>query len=241
MESSDKFYTKYSRFYNSYSTGKEPFLSAVDKFVFDSLCSIDKVDSSIIDIGCGNGVRGKSIADKLNIKKILGIDNSKGMIDAAQKIPGLETCLIDISDKSIEFDEKYNICLFLSNVLSHIPTEKRRLIMLKNIYDFTSDDGVLFIDVNNRYNIANYGYKSVLKNIFKDIFLPHKVNGDFNLKVKIPGEIISTGVHIFSPFEIQRLLKLSGFKILDRKIVDYKTGQIRKSVFCGQLLYRLTK
>ncbi|MEI8327918.1 MAG: class I SAM-dependent methyltransferase [Candidatus Taylorbacteria bacterium] len=240
MYPSNIFYTKYANSYEKYSLNKEVYLTAVDEFVIKSLSS-KRPPKTMIDIGSGNGKRGKRIADILKVEKLTNVDSSKGMIKLANRILGTEVILADISDDSLKLTGKYEVLISLSNVLSHVPTEDNRILALVNISKLMTENSLLFIDVNNRYNILNYGFKSVIRNVFKDIFLPNKANGDFNLHLQIRDDLINTVVHIFNPFEIEKLFKLSGLKILERKIINYKNGKENRSIFGGQLVYKLSK
>jgi len=58
--------------------------------------------------------------------------------------------------------------------------------------------------------------------------------------ITVNGEIETT-VHIFNPFEIEKLIKLAGLKIEKRKIINYRSGKICKTIFGGQLVYKLSK
>ena len=115
------------------------------------------------------------------------------------------------------------------------------MVALKNIAGLMSGDGILFLDVNNRYNVTHYGLMSVLRNIIKDIFISDDSNGDFDLNFNTEKGQIHTKVHIFSPSEIESLVKTAGFVILKRKIINYKTGRKSSSVLGGQLVYKLCK
>jgi hypothetical protein len=89
--------------------------------------------------------------------------------------------------------------------------------------------------------VSHYGIKNVLKNICKDIFVPRKSNGDFELNIDTDKGKINTTVHIFNPYEIERLFKSAGLTILKREIISYDTGEIKDNFWSGQLVYKLTK
>ena len=236
MHSSDQFYTQFAKSYAQYAVGRQFYLSAVNNFIKQETGTVE----TMVDVGSGDGKRSRQISELLNIKNITLIDNSEGMIDLAQNIPGVFIMKMDISSTESKSDKKYDLVLCLWNVLGHITADKRK-IALRNIASLVNNNGIIFLDVNNRYNIANYGIKSVFKNILKDIFIPKKSNGDFDLKIDIDGTRINTIVHIFRPIEIENLLKSAGLHISKRKIIDYKTGKIKDYFWQGQLVYKLTK
>ena len=126
------------------------------------------------------------------------------------------------------------------NVIGHISTSEKRVIALRNLAKLAGPEGEIFLDVNNRYNISNYGVISVFRNIFKDFFYPTTGNGDFLVDVGLGNNRIRTMGHIFNPNEIENLFIKSGLKIIKRKIINYKTGCEGRNVFGGQLVYRLS-
>jgi len=233
---SEKFYTLFASSYCDYSLNKIVYISAVNKFIQEEALSL----KSMVDVGSGDGKRGRLIGDILGIEKITLIDNSEGMIALANNIEKADVVFEDISSLRFENKNKYDLVSLLWNVLGHISSEGR-IITLMNLAKLVNDGKSIFIDVNNRYNISHYGFPAVVKNILKDIFLSNKTNGDFNLKVITVNGEIETTVHIFNPFEIEKLIKLAGLKIEKRKIINYRSGKICKTIFGGQLVYKLSK
>lgn len=234
--SSEKFYTLFANFYRDYSHNRRDYISAVNRFIYTEVSS----PKSMIDIGSGDGIRGKDIGDSLGVKRITLVDNSDGMIALAKKVQGSDVILADISDQNFQIDIKYDLVTVLWNVLGHVPLENRTTALI-NISKLINDGGSIFIDVNNRYNVSHYGIIAVLMNIFKDIFQPSKLNGDFTCKILTPiGEIGTIG-HIFNLFEIEKLFKTADLKIEKRKIINYRSGKICKTFLGGQLVYKLSK
>lgn len=233
---SEKFYTLFASSYRDYSFNKKGYLSAVNKFIQEETLS----PKSMIDVGSGDGKRGRDIGDILGIEKITLIDNSDGMIALAKNIHGADIIFTDISNSRFQTEKKYDLVTLLWNVLGHIPSDSRA-IALANLVKLVNNGKSIFIDVNNRYNISHYGIKAVLRNILKDIFLPNKSTGDFTLKVLTSKGEIETIVHIFNPFEIERLIKSAGLKIEKRKIINYRNGKACRTIFGGQLVYKLSK
>ena len=118
-------------------------------------------------------------------------------------------------------------CMSLWNVFGHIKNKEKLFEKIKNEL---KHKGLLIFDVNNRYNISQYGITSVIKNILIDIFTTNK-SGNFNLKHKQ----ILTKVYLFNLNEIIYLLKKNNFKIKLLKFVDYIDGSIKKNQFQGQI------
>lgn len=237
MEPSDKFYTSFSNSYAGYSTMKQPYLSAVNNFIKEETGHI----KTMVDVGGGDGKRGKLISTLLHLDNFTLIDNSVGMIDLAKKIPGALVIQDDISSSAFSLENKYDIVLCLWNVLGHINVENRK-IALKNLRSLVNDDGFIFLDVNNRYNAVHYGLMSILKNVCKDIFMPKKTNGDFKLTMQTnEGQEISTNVHLFNPYEMEVLFKKARLKVVKKVFIHYKKGEIKNNFWGGHLVYKLKK
>lgn len=237
MYPSNIFYDKFANFYSDYAQSKKPYLSAVDNFIKKN----SGTPKTLIDVGSADGKRGKIIADALSVRDVTFVDNSDSMIILSKNITGVNVQKADISDPNFKSEKKYDLVICLWNVLGHISTIKGRENAFKNLVELLADGGVMFIDVNNRYNISNYGLLEFIKNILKDIFLPRNRVGNFNLNFFTKSGSIKTNVHIFSPFEINFLVNSAGVTILERQIVDYKTGEVKKFFWNGQLLYKLVK
>ncbi|MBU0570361.1 methyltransferase domain-containing protein, partial [Patescibacteria group bacterium] len=170
------------------------------------------------------------------------IDNSKEMIKCCQKLKSknVQSLLLDVSKDDFSKLGRFEVIVCLGNVISHIENEQNRIRALTNLNKILYPNGIIYLDVNNRYNMSAYGVRSVLKNILKDLVSPGKKNGDFNFIVNMGGKKIPGQVHIFNPFEIQKIIKKSGLKILKKYYIDYETGKIRKSFLNGQILFKLT-
>lgn len=236
MYSSDIFYTQFAGSYRKYSATRRAYLSAVNDFIKREVGFV----KTIVDVGSGDGKRSSLISNLLDSKNLTLIDNSIGMINLAKNIRDAVVIKGDISSTEFESDNKYDVALCLWNVLGHIASDKRE-IALKNLASLIHSQGIIFLDVNNRYNVSHYGIKNVLRNICKDIFVPRKSNGDFELNINTDKGKINTTVHIFNSYEIERLFKSAGLTILKREIISYDTGEIKNNFWNGQLVYKLTK
>lgn len=237
MESSE-FYAEFAPWYREYALKREAYLRSVDNFI-----SADANGKrSIIDIGAGDGTRlQKILATMDGSVGAVAVDDSDGMVALLQKIPNLKVLKADIASPEFRHIGKYEIVLCLWNVIGHVTTEKERMVALKHMTDLLEDDGIIFLDVNNRYNVVQYGLGSVLMNIMKDIFSRGRRNGDFALTMKVGGKKIGTVVHLFSPIEIEKLINAAGLKVVQRWIINYETGRRVDNVWSGQLMYKLIK
>ena len=69
------------------------------------------VDESILDLGCGDGILTKIIADKVPNGYVLGIDVSEGMLNKANELKqkNLRFQRLDIND--IDFENEFDIII----------------------------------------------------------------------------------------------------------------------------------
>lgn len=229
-------YDKLAPIYRQYSKKRSLYLKSIDIFVIQNI----KIGGSILDVGAGDGYRGNYIAKKSKSKFLALCDPSKSMFEKCKQLnPNVvQMILAENLDQKL-FNNKFDTILCLWNVLGHVKTSKKRIKALKNMKSLLNRGGKIFIDVNNRYNLSNYGIKNVTFNIIKDIIKPDEKNGDVsftwtNGKIRIP----ASG-HLFTPLEMKDLVKKSHLNTLSSFSVDYSNGKISRSLIKGQLLYVL--
>jgi len=97
---------------------------------------------NIIDLGCGTGSQCKIISN--NEKKIIGLDNSKKMIDIAKikKIKNTQFILGDITKNN--FPDKSFDCIIISLVL-HSNNKEQIKIILNQTRRITKKNGITII------------------------------------------------------------------------------------------------
>jgi 2-polyprenyl-3-methyl-5-hydroxy-6-metoxy-1,4-benzoquinol methylase len=234
---SSYFYTKFSKSYADYAERRREYLRSIDDYIAEHLNPMTR----LLDIGAGNGLRSRRIADSRGLRDITLLDDSEGMVELARSLPNVRVHKADISRADFEILERHTAILCLWNVMGHIDDRQKRLNAFKNISKLLDDKGVAFVDVNNRYNVSNYGLISVVRNVAKDIISWKKPTGDFVLSMKFGNEDVKTKVHIFSPFEVERLIRKAGLRILEKRAVNYTDGKLSRNPFSGQLLYKLAK
>lgn len=222
-----------------YSKRRRKYIDSVDKII---LRSIPANAEHLLDIGCGNGKRGYEIFRNSYCKNLTMIDNSPEMIKLAYKYKSENIRVTKTNITEFRTKERYDIILSLWNVLGHIPTNKKRLRALHAMKKLLKPQGVIFIDVSNRYNINHYGLLNVIKNIGNDLLKPDIENGDFSYKITINAStILNSTCHFFTPFEMKKIITNTGLKINNLYFIDYKTGRKNFTFFEGQLLYVLSK
>ncbi|NTU52752.1 MAG: methyltransferase domain-containing protein [Chlorobiaceae bacterium] len=124
---------------------------------------------SVLDLGCGDGALTLQIAGQLSQGRVLGIDASKGMIEAAMpnETVNLEFMVMDIDD--LDFGEEFDVVF--SNATLHWVKDHRRL--LGNVRRALRPGGRVRFDFAGEGNCMNFF--SVVREImaldrFADVF-----------------------------------------------------------------------
>lgn len=129
-----------------------------------------KGDEKVLDLGCGDGALATQLAQRVPDGFVLGIDASKGMIDAALKAcdrNNLRFELMDIND--IDFVNEFNVVF--SNATLHWIKDHKRL--LANVYRSLKNDGVA------RLNFAGEGNCSCFFRVVKEVMAESSYAGCF--------------------------------------------------------------
>lgn len=233
---SQNMYNRLAPFYREYSIGRSRYIKAVDRILRQELTSKRR---SLLDLGTGDGERIKNALKghlhKFN--KIYLVENSSNMIKQIKTVPPMEIINKDFSAKNFSLKEKFDCVTCLWNVLGHIP-EKNVLTALTNIKEHLSPTGVAIIDINNRQNIKQYGWRAV-RNFIKDTFCYKFRNGNIDFLLDVHNNKVPASVHLFSKKEFETLLEKSGLAIQYCHFINYQNGHIEKNSFAGQLCYVL--
>lgn len=219
-----EYYNHIVKNYEKISQKNITYLKTIDNLILKFLKN--KIIINLLDIGTGNGIRFKKIRKKIKIKKYFLIEQSKNFYrELEKKFPKSKIANVDFL--KYKTNKKYTHIFALWNVIGHVSDIN---LFFKKINNILSDDGLFFFDFNNKYNIKNYGIKSVLQNLLKDIF-KYQNRGIFKLKFKN----IQTNVKIFSKSEILITLKKNNLKPIQINYVNYQTGFLEKKHFYGQV------
>lgn len=127
-----------------------------------------KGNEHVLDLGCGDGTNTALIAGLLPYGKVVGIDASKGMIDAAKpkEQHNLKFILMDID--AIEFTEEFD--LVYSNATLHWVKDHKRL--LKNIFICLRKGGLVRINFAADGNCSHF-FKVIRKAMTQRKFSPY--------------------------------------------------------------------
>jgi trans-aconitate 2-methyltransferase len=114
---------------------------------------------TILDLGCGDGVLTKQLADQVPEGRVLGIDASKGMIDTAKELEGhnLSFAVQDIN--YMAFTNEYD--LIFSNAALHWVKNHDKLLL--NCYSALRSGGVI------RFNFAGDGNCSNFYEVVREV------------------------------------------------------------------------
>jgi ubiquinone/menaquinone biosynthesis C-methylase UbiE len=230
-------YDALAPFYREYSEKRSAYLKAVDTYVMDH---IPERASSLLDVGAGDGIRGMSIANSKGIKDITLCEPSREMIALCKKFK--TAALWQFAAENLpETEKKLDIIICLWNVLGHLNGRHARIQALKGMKRLLSDNGIIFIDVNNRHNAVSYGWLRVMGRIIADAIHHDEIKGDASFNWEINGKIFPAMGHLFTPHEMHKIIEESGLKIINRVTIDYNNGAISLSSLKGQLLYSLMR
>lgn len=142
---------------------------------------------SILDLGCGDGILTKQLAELAPKGQVLGIDASPGMIGTAQELAqaNLSFRLLDIDH--MDFENEYD--LIFSNAALHWVKDHQRL--LQNCYRALKPNGFIRFNFAGDGNCANFyeiikqvmaepPYQDYFRNFEWPWFMP-KINEYINL------------------------------------------------------------
>lgn len=232
---STKMYDLLASSYREVSKSRQTWIASINNFIAEKL----RPGNAILDVGAGDGVRARNIADAVGIKDITLIEPSVEMSKLATNVKNSQVFSIAAENMSdIELPQKYDAVLCLWNVLGHVPSFEKRVLALKNMKAVLQEGGHIFLDVNNRYNIRAYD-DIAIKNIETDQENPEGKtgeNGDVNYEMVVGDKNIPASGHVFTQEEISLIAKEAGVTITDFFYFDYDTGELVDNQFEGQIL-----
>jgi 2-polyprenyl-3-methyl-5-hydroxy-6-metoxy-1,4-benzoquinol methylase len=190
---------------------------------FSKALNFIKTDSSILDLGCGNGRFYEFLKQKNLKNEYLGIDNSIEFINQNKiSFPEASFEVVDIINDISKISEEYDF-VAVFGVTHHIPSKEFRKTWFESLGKTVSKNGYLFIsfwnfdtskaDLNfkpEKYQIENGDYFLGWKSDFKN----HRYCHLFTTE-----EILETATYLKN-FEIISNFDLDSNKYLVLKRID---------------------
>ncbi len=223
--------------YRAYADKRAAYLNGVDRVI---RLEMPQRASSLLDVGAGDGVRAHQIARACGITTLVLAEPSAAMAEQCRTLSGVQVWQVTAQELP-NSDMRFDLITCLWNVLGHLPDAEARVQALSRMRDLLAKDGILFFDVNNRYNASSYGWVEVVKRLWHDWLHPDNNAGDVNALWEIDGRRIPFKGHVFRPQEIKGLLKRARLDIKEHYVIDYTTGEVKSFWMQGQLLFVVTR
>lgn len=103
----------------------------------------------VLDIGCGPGNSTEILYKKFPDAYILGVDNSKDMINSAKKnYPSLDFKILNVSTELSKLSGDFDV-VFSNACIQWIPNHKN---LLKNLLALLNPNGILAVQIPMNYN-----------------------------------------------------------------------------------------
>jgi 2-polyprenyl-3-methyl-5-hydroxy-6-metoxy-1,4-benzoquinol methylase len=231
----EHFYDVLAPYYRDFCRTKSDYLDAVDLLVIDHIFS---GAASLIDVGAGDGLRAEHIAQACGLPVLILVEPCERMAAYCQQRKATEVWRVK-AEELMASDRRFDVIICLWNVLGHVPDNASRLAALRRMSSLLTENGRIFLDVNNRYNARAYGWLKTCTRVLYDLLKPSPANGDVTFNWSVDGIVIQARGHVFTPREIGRLISQAGLSVERRFIVDYQSGRLRRFVIEGQLLFEL--
>lgn len=237
-------YDRMASFYPEICLRRKSYLQSIDRLI---LARIPPHSRSLLDVGAGNGERALKIARSAGLDQVVLLEPSPNMIE--RRRGSVEVWPIRAEHLGFEdparaperAGREFDVIICLWNVLGHIRPGSTRVSVLSELSRLLSARGKLFLDLTHRYNARSYGLFKSLGRFALDQFVPVESNGDVRANWSFGGTRCSTYGHVFTALEARKAFRSAGLRVEDRMVVDYESGQLRRSSWRGNLLYVLAK
>ena len=191
---------------------------------------------SLLDIGSGNGVRALRIARAAGIEDVILLEPSAGMRAQCPDQAEFWNCAAtEIPQTARRFD----LITCLWNTLGHLENTDERVAVLATLKTLLTPAGRIFVDVNHRYNARAYGWAKTALRMLYDFFSPAEINGNVVVSWRDGDCQICTRGHVFTERELLHIFTRAGCAVKTRWVVDYRSGELQRSGWRGNLLYQL--
>jgi len=226
-------YNRIAPEYGRISDRRRLYLDRVEELVIHE---VPRSSRSLLDIGAADGRRAAHIASACGLSEITLLEPSMEM---------RETWPATVRSWAMRAEElpaaagSFDVITCLWNVLGHVFPAANRIEVLRQSARLLAPEGVMFVDLNHRYNARHYGMLPTIARIIRDYIFPGERNGDVVAKWTVGRTTYRTRGHVFTHGEFRSLAFGSGLRIRKVFVVDYETGGLHGSRFSGNLLYTL--
>lgn len=241
-------YDRVAPFYREMAKPRQRYLERIEQLV---IARVPRGSRSLLDVGAGDGTRTFIIAQGARLDDVVLLEPSSGMVRNCQRAAQIWAiraeelgCAPSPSDPRAAGRPalgRFDVITCLWNVLGHIRPSPKRADVLGELSRMLSARGLLFIDVNHRYNIRSYGLFRTVSRYLWDRVSPDEANGDVTATWKFGSTQCSTFGHVFTDKEIGKLAAAAKLRIKERVAVDYEQGAVTRFGFQGSLLYVLDR
>lgn len=228
-------YDRIAHIYARLAKQRQAYLEAVEHLV---IAEIPPGSRSLLDVGAGDGARAARIAEAADLREVTLLEPSQGM---------RSYCRAQATIWAVRAEDlggmrgSFGAIICLWNVLGHILPSAARVEVLRQCARLVSAHGRIFIDVNHRYNARHYGYLATAGRWVGDLAAPAGSHGDVRVSWDNDGQPCATTGHVFTHAEFAGLCRAAGLTMEKRFIIDYASGELRRRIFDGNLMYVLRR
>jgi 2-polyprenyl-3-methyl-5-hydroxy-6-metoxy-1,4-benzoquinol methylase len=228
-------YDRIAAVYGNLSEERRAYLSAVERL---AIAGIPSGSQSLLDVGAGDGTRGRRIAAAAGMKSVTLLEPSAAM--RAHHPGDVRTWALRAEDLGSQ-EGVFDAIVCLWNVLGHIFPASARAEVLRQCGRLAAPGGRIFVDLSHRYNARHYGYTATAGRFLRDRFSAPGSHGDVQVVWRLGGEACATTGHVFTHAEFAALCGEAGLAIEKRYAIDYASGAICRRSFQGNLMYVLRR
>jgi 2-polyprenyl-3-methyl-5-hydroxy-6-metoxy-1,4-benzoquinol methylase len=229
-------YEQIAPFFSRLAERRRRYLESVDAHV---VARVPRGSQSLLDVGAGDGKRTMRIAAKSGIRQVVLLEPSFAM---SRSVAGTaEVWRIRAEALPEQADavasRRFDVITCLWNVLGHIRPAAMRAGVMQQLARTLSPEGLLFLDVNYRYNLRAYGALPTAARFLYDMVRPGEQNGDVTVTWEWKEVRYHTYGHFFTHSEVMTLAHNASLALVQRVVIDYGSGQTRRFGWEGSLLY----